>query len=313
MMRTPPPRPLGEAVSQPDLFRSPEMADLDLNTRKRKCPNNEVGDYPNDACDEIAQASIQSMFSNVQQMFLELQSSQQEIFTHIKKDIYALKNQNEELLASNKEIKQSMINIIEEQNALIARVEQLEKKDGTSASYALALEQQVENMERKLRETSIEINNLPTDSNEQMLDAVEQLHKVLHVEYDQRDQRCVYRLPAKPNQPRPIILEYTTLHKKIEVLQAYKKYNTKNKGERLNSSFTGLNGTPKVVYIKELLTKKGKHLHYLARELVKNTLWRFCWTVGGKVFIRKEEGQPAVEVKSDDQIASLHEEANRQK
>ncbi|KOB65678.1 Zinc finger DNA binding protein [Operophtera brumata] len=212
------------------------------------------------------------------------------------------------MLTSNAEIKKSMTSIIKEQNELKARVGDLEKRDKNSEAYVCALEQQVENVERKLRETSIEINNLPTDNNGQMMTLIEQIHKTLQVQFDLGDTRSAYRLPAKPDQPRPIIIEYTTLQKKIELLQAYRKYNMNNKGERLNTSSTGINGITKIIYIKEVLTKKGKHLHYLARDLIKNANWKFCWTVGGKVFIRKEEGQPAVEVKSDDQIASLYKE-----
>ncbi|KAJ0182239.1 hypothetical protein K1T71_001608 [Dendrolimus kikuchii] len=90
------------------------------------------------------------------------------------------------------------------------------------------------------------------------------------------------------------------------MLQAYKKFNSTHKDNRLNLSALGFHEENSVIYINELLTKKGKNLHYLARKLIKGIDWKFCWTSRGKIFIRKEEGQPAIEIKSDEQISTLN-------
>lgn len=304
LLRTPP-RPLSESVSQPDLFRTPETSDTEIHVRKRKCLNSD-GHFTESSAGN-ASLTMQQMFNNVQQMFLDLKSSQDEQFSQIKRDISSLKQQNEDLLSSNQEIKKSVARISQEQTELKSRIEKLEEKDTVSDDYVQGLEQQVENMERKLRETSVEINNLPTESNEQLLTTIAQIHKTFAVEFDPRDLRSAFRLPAKSNSPRPIIIEYSSLQKKIELLQAYKKFKMANGGE---SHWTGVSGDKRSIFINELLTKKGKHLHYLARSLIKNSEWKFCWTSRGKIFIRKEEGLPAVEVRSDEQIASLYNKTN---
>ncbi|KOB74394.1 Zinc finger DNA binding protein [Operophtera brumata] len=293
MIRTPP-RPLNAAVSQPDIYGTPELQESDLKktVRKRK--------YTDDTTH-----SMNDMFSNVLQMFKELKTSQDEQFSKISEEIGSLKTQNEILLKANAEIKSSLTFIAEEQNELKTRVDDLEKREKSSQMYVCELEEQLENVERKIRERSIEINNLTTENNEDMMTAIEKIHKTLKLEYDSRDIRSAYRITTKANRPRPIIIEYTTTQKKITLLRAFKEFNKIEKAEKFNTSTIGVAGVKQNIYINELLTKKARHLHYLARDLIKRSSWKFCWSAKGKIFIRKEEGQPAVELKSEDQIKAL--------
>lgn len=293
MIRTPP-RPLSAAVSQPDIYGTPELKESDLNVqfRKRK--------YTDDT-----NQTMSDMFSNVLQMFKELKASQDEQFSKISGEIGSLKSQNENLLAANAEIKSSLACITEEQNELKARIGDLEKQEKASQGYVCELEEQLENVERKVREGSIEINNLPTENNEDIMTVIEKIHKTLKLEYDPRDIRGAYRIKTKSNRPRPIIIEYTTMQKKITLLRAFKEYNKRGKAGKFSTSSIGVAGEMKYIYINELLTKKARHLHYLARELIKRSSWKFCWSARGKIFIRKDESQPGLEVKSEDQLKAL--------
>ncbi|KAJ0176744.1 hypothetical protein K1T71_007923 [Dendrolimus kikuchii] len=292
-------KPLSEASSLRDLAQNPETIPSEPYVTQRKKKNLED---PR----ESTPLAMQDMLKNVQQMVKDLKASQDQQFTQIKEDINSLRRQNDELLTSNTEIKNSVSKIILEQNVLKTRVETLEKNITFSVDYVHSLEQQVEQLDWKLRETSIEIQNLPTDNNSQMHSLLKKLHSVLNVAFTENEVRNAYRLPAKSNNPRPIILEYVSVVKKQEMLQAYKKFNSTHKDNRLNLSALGFHEENSVIYINELLTKKGKNLHYLARKLIKGIDWKFCWTSRGKIFIRKEEGQPAIEIKSDEQISTLN-------
>lgn len=300
-----PPRPLSEATSQPDLFRTPDVSDSELHVslRKRKQPDC-------NSCDSMIRA-ISDMQNNIQDMFRDLMTSQAEQFTQIKLDISALKKQNEDLLVSNAEIISYVSKITEEQKELSARVVNLEQKEIKSQEYVSFLEQQVEVVERKIRETSVEIRNLSTENNTQMMGSIEQIYQVLKLDFDSKDIRSAYRLPAKNNRPRPIVIEFTVLLKKTDLLQAYKKFYRSNQEGKLSSVQVGLTGDKKQIYINEFLTRKAQRLHYLAREQVKAGNWKFCWSASGKIFLRKEEGQPAIEIKSEEQIYSLDQALRR--
>ncbi|KOB68173.1 Zinc finger DNA binding protein [Operophtera brumata] len=302
LMRTPP-RPLGEASSQPDLFHTPSDlgdSDLNVNLKKRK--------YPVDSTENITR-TMNDMVININSMLQDLKANQNEQFSQIRKDMSALKKQNDDLLTSNAEIKKTICVISDEQNALKLRVEKLEQGENKAINYVSDLEQQVESLEWKIRETSVEIRNLPTESSyEKMLDVIKQLHQTLNVTYDQRDIRSVYRLPAKQDGPRTIVLEYAGLQKKSELLQAYKKHNQANKEDRLSTNSVGLLGVKKIIYINGRLTRKAQQLHYQARQLVKDGSYRFCWTARGKVFVKKDEGEPIIEIKTVEQMVALSSE-----
>lgn len=297
-----PPRPLSEALSQPELSRMSEMSESEPSAtmRKRKHPECHT-------CDSMTKA-MSDMCDNIQDMFRDLKASQHDQFEQLKQDINTLKSQNEELLVSNTEIKCTVAKITEEQQKLLARVENLEQKGRKSQDYVSFLEEQVEVVERKIREACVEIRNLPTENNTQMMSVIKQVHQSLKIDCDVRDIRNAYRLPAKNNRPRPIIIEFTTLQKKTDLLQAYKKFNMTNNKEKLNSDHVGLQENKKPIYLNEFLTRKAQRLHYLAREQVKAGNWKFCWSARGKIFLRKEEGLPAIEIKSEEQIASMAQE-----
>lgn len=296
-MRTSP-RPLSAASSQPDLFRTPDQGDSDLkySLRKRK--------YPEDSTESIT-STMNEMFININSMFKDLKDNQNEQFSQMRVDMSALKKQNDDLLTSNAEIKKTICVISNEQKELKLRVEKLEQRESKASNYDSDLEQQVESLEWKIRETSVEIRNLPTESNEKMMDAIKQLHQTLNLSHDQRDIRSVYRLPVKQDRPRTIILEYAGLQKKFELLQAYKKYNQANKKDKLNTNSVGILGVKKTIYINDRLTRKAQQLHFQARQLVKAGSHRFCWTARGKVFVKKDEGEPILEIKTVEQITAL--------
>ncbi|CAH2084308.1 unnamed protein product [Euphydryas editha] len=56
------------------------------------------------------------------------------------------------------------------------------------------------------------------------------------------------------------------------------------------------------IFIGEQLTTKDAHLYYLARDLAKSAQYKFCWTVYGKVYVRKTETSQVVCIKSEAQV-----------
>lgn len=309
LARTPPQfgSPISEAVSNPEIYHTPERFENSGSLRKslKRSLLPTKDDFT--ASENATNLTTSDMFSNVLDMFRELKTSQDEQFTKISQEINTLKNQNENLLTANAEIKASLTVISEEQIALRGRIENLETSDKSLRGHIYILEEQIEKLDRKLKESTVEINNLPTENHAEMMTAIEQLHKVLKLEFDIRDICKAYRIP-KPNKSSPIIVEFSNYLKKVQLVRAFKEYNKKNKEDRLNTSTLGLPGKKDTIYLNDLLTKKTRHLHYLARELIKKSTWKFCWAARGTVFIKQDEGHPAIEIKSEAQILALERE-----
>lgn len=62
------------------------------------------------------------------------------------------------------------------------------------------------------------------------------------------------------------------------------------------------------VFVSEQLTAKGSRLFFLARDLVKSSKFKFCWTAFGKVFVRKDETSKIILIQSEAQILQLQQE-----
>lgn len=278
-MRTPP-NILTESYSNPELNINSdnEAANVGITFRKRKYPDDHL-------CNQM---------ESLVTMFQEMKTEQNINFSKIEDNILSLKRQNEGI--------QTMLTTIsEQQSQLQSRVEVLEVKEAASASVITSVSDQVENLQRKLLETSIEIRNIPTETNDQATGIVKIIHEALHVDFNPFALRSVYRAYGKPGTSKPIVAEFTAVTHKISLLQAIRKFNKENPTDNFNTSHIGLQ-TKHVIYIGERLTPKCKKLHFLARAAVKRGEYMSSWTSAGRLYVRKEEGQPGIEIKNASQL-----------
>jgi hypothetical protein len=118
------------------------------------------------------------------------------------------------------------------------------------------------------------------------------------------------RLGNKSHPKRAILVKMSNPILKNKLLKAVKSYNVTNPNNKLSTAHIGIDGISKPIYVSDYLTAKAKHLHYLARELVKAKEYKFCWTVNGKVFLRKDERSTAVLVTEEAQISALRRETS---
>ncbi|KAL4718579.1 hypothetical protein ACJJTC_004900 [Scirpophaga incertulas] len=130
---------------------------------------------------------------------------------------------------------------------------------------------------------------------------VQQTCKVLNIEYGPQDLKDVYGINTKSG-GTTIVAEFTQALKNQEVLKTAKAFNKENRNNRLNSTHIGLPGKTVPIYISESLTSKARRLFYLARDLAKSTDYKYCWTSNGKVFIRKNDDSPHIEIKSENDV-----------
>ncbi|CAG4961454.1 unnamed protein product [Parnassius apollo] len=61
----------------------------------------------------------------------------------------------------------------------------------------------------------------------------------------------------------------------------------------------GLPGEPRRFYVNEWLTPLNRKLLGKTREAAKKAKWRYTWTKGGHIFVRKEDGKPVTRIRSE--------------
>lgn len=153
----------------------------------------------------------------------------------------------------------------------------------------------------------MEIRNIPpstTESTDELVTIAMKLGSILIVPIKLPEIKNIFRV-SKKDGSKPIILELTTDLLKNKIIDSYKKY-SKNKGpDNPNTRDLGLGGQASKIYVSECLTPKTKNLFFLARNYAKSNNWNYCWTAHGNVFLRKQQGDPALRIKTESDLKDL--------
>ncbi|KAG7308267.1 hypothetical protein JYU34_006949 [Plutella xylostella] len=112
-------------------------------------------------------------------------------------------------------------------------------------------------------------------------------------------------------QKKTIVVGFSSSNLKNKILKSAKQYNTECKGMKLNSSNINIEGPPTPIYIAEHLTPKARKLYFLGRELVKDKIFKHCWTANGKILLRKNDGSQIIVLTEEDQIIALRKESQK--
>jgi hypothetical protein len=166
----------------------------------------------------------------------------------------------------------------------------------------------VENLERMNKQTSVEIRNIPVqgkESKEDLLSLVKKVGEVVNVTVISNDIRDVFRLDMKKELNKPVVVEFSAVLLKENILTSIKAYNKVSKDNKLNTRHINIGGQPKPIFVVECLTQNARKVYYLAREFCRNYDYVFCWTAHGKVFVRKREGTPSYRIDSQADLDTL--------
>lgn len=268
--------------STPDLRLEEETSNI--NTRKRK-QNFDTEDV----------ATLRSEFIIGMS---KLKDDQDEKFKKLTDSMEEMKVQNGQILQLNKSLQMSLEKLMGMYVEIKTTVDDITKEHNKAMLKINSLEEQIKELQRKQRLSTVEINNVPVQENEDLRKVVDQIHTSLQVSI-KPDFKQLYR--NKNSKNKPIIVEYQKESDKKLVFEAYKKYNNKNKNSKLSLGIKD----KRIIYISESLSPTMKKLHFEARDLVKNYGYKFCWVSNGKIFVRKTENGPAIHIRLGEQIEEL--------
>lgn len=209
-----------------------------------------------------------------------------------------------EIIAQNTEIKESIAFASRQYDDMVTKIESLELERKADRHHIQQLEERVEGLERLLSSTKIEIRNIPKKQGESKEDLckflTENTAKALGMPIQSCDIKDVFRAGKKDD--LPIIVDFVSIAKKENIIKRVRKINTKSK---LNTTHFGLDTPTKPVYIAEKLTKNTQRTFFLARTYAKNNGFKYCWTSYGQVYLRKDDGQQHIIIRSEADLNNL--------
>lgn len=242
------------------------------------------------------------------------------VMSQMKKSIETLTQQQDALHESIRKIEKQNNDIISSMDFISKQYEDVKDKLAkmeidrkNNLVYIQNLEQKVESLERAQRQASIEIRNIPVIKKEAKQDLMQLVKKVgesVNFCVEETQIRDVFRLKTKKENNQPIIVDFTTVTLKENLLTSVKIYN-KSKDIKLNTSDLKIDGQQRPVFVSEMLTQSARNLYFHTRHFSKEHGYKYCWTAHGKIFLRKEEGAPSRRIDAVADLSKLLHQNNK--
>lgn len=220
-----------------------------------------------------------------------------------------ISTQMSKMTQSHDEIMKLVDFISKQYDDMKLKVESLEKERNLQKEHIVSLEARVEDLQRQQKSSQIEIRNVQTaklKSKEELCAFTEKCCEALEVPIKSSDIRDIYQFNDKKGNST-IVTEFHSVLTKDKIVDAARTYNRRSATEKFNSSKIGYNSPSFPIYISESLTPKTKRMLFLARGVANDSGYKFCWTVRGRIFLRKDVGLPAIEIRSESQLQALRE------
>ncbi|KAJ0181844.1 hypothetical protein K1T71_002566 [Dendrolimus kikuchii] len=230
-------------------------------------------------------------------------SQQNTLLEQLSTDVCAIKAQNAKIQKTNLDIEKSIESIKSTCTNLSQRIETFEKDRQIIQETLIKLDNDIDAIKLTSRPSSIEIRNVPNHDNEttsQLLSIVESVCKTINSNFDKTLVRDIYRLPSKQGKLKPIVIEFTTVQQKNDIIAAVRRFNkTQDTSQKLSTHILGLTCTPTQIYISEYLPGPTRRLFFLAREHARKLNFKFCWSINGKIYLRKDENSVSYRIHSE--------------
>lgn len=221
----------------------------------------------------------------------------------------ALQTRMEEIKEQNVKLQESVDFNAAKYEEISAKLQLIEQERKDDRNLILDLEDKVEQLERHIRTSSLEIRNLPQkigESKQDLINTMVKLTNVVKAPVQLPDVKDIFRTKSKTKNGN-IVVEFTSVLTKDRILTAIKRFNKENKNDRLNTLQLQLEGPEQPIYVSENLTSKSKRLFRLARDFAVQHKYKYCWTSFGKILLRKEDGAPIVRIVTELDLRSLSE------
>lgn len=177
-------------------------------------------------------------------------------------------------------------------------------------STVAELQQQLSSRAQSNLKNEIEISGISEIKDENSLHIIRVTAQKIGIDIDGSDLDYAMRVgPRRPGngeltsglskQPRPLVVRFVHRHKREEFLRAAKTR------RNLHSADIGIEGQSRKLYFNERLTQENRHLFRSARQGAAEADFKFCWCKNGTIYLRRQEGSPAIAVKSPEDLERI--------
>ncbi|XP_064475710.1 uncharacterized protein LOC135389605 [Ornithodoros turicata] len=221
----------------------------------------------------------------------------------IKELVKAIEDLKREMRADNRSLKDSIQNChdtlneckndIKELNALRCEVNDLKTQIAELKKCVQRTQQELSALEQYQRINNLEIKGVPKDA-PGPADVVKKIAEISGVKLENADIDICHRVPTRQSDQENIIVRMISRTKWNELLH-------KGRKQKLTGASLGLSGAAKI-FINEHLSPSNKQLMGAAVARKKITNWKHLWTNKGKIYARKSDDSPVLQIKTKEDI-----------
>lgn len=167
----------------------------------------------------------------------------------------------------------------------------------------MALERKVDDLEQYSRRNCVELQGIPEEKNETVMEIVKNVGKALNMDITDDMVDACHRVGNKQDstasRPRGIIVKFVRRFDK-ELLVSKRR----DKKRDFSTRHIGLS-VDKPIFVNKSLSPVRRRLLGLAREVKKTRGVKYLWLRGGNILMRKTDGSPAIEIRSEADLDKL--------
>lgn len=248
-------------------------------------------------------------------ILMDIQSKQDKQLEAITADLVKIKQQNADIQKTQKNLEEAVRFTSSQYDDIVTKIGTLEDKIKESTTIRSVqqensgqiyeLQSTLEEVNRKLRERSVEIRNIPYTRDENKTEVVKRIYKCLSLDFSDDLVTDVSRVSTKDKNNKPLIVEMNTAQSKAQFMGSLKNYNKTHRNNPLGTNKLGFAGNDTPVYASDYLTPHAAKLYYLARNLKRHHNYKYCWSSNGKIYVKKHDDSSAILLKTEAQVEEL--------
>lgn len=262
----------------------------DAPKRSLRNKNSKIVEESSDSEEFEEEKSVEENFEN------KIEKTMRKVMNDFKKEIKMDLREFERSLSFTTD---KMDEVLVEIKKLKERQVDLENENKMLREKMMKMENSVEELEQYSRNRNIQIDGIPCVKDENLEKLVQDIATQIDVEITGGEIDVVHRIPSRYNKnPEPIVVQFLSRKKRDEMIE-------KGKKKKINTTNLNISGPQKPVFINEHLTVQRKRLLYEAKIKKNEMNFKYVWSKGGKVFMRKTDTSNVIQLNSLEQLNKL--------
>ncbi|CAB3258383.1 unnamed protein product [Arctia plantaginis] len=229
--------------------------------------------------------------------------------SNLSRELHPIKEQMEQMNDSMTYMNNQYEDLLKEYSTCKEELKVLQVENSSMKNTITDLNARLNQLEQQTRSNNIEIQCLPEKKQENLLEVVTELSKVVGCNIEPRDiMHCTRVAKLNPKNPRPrsIVVQLASPRIRDQLLAATITYNKSNVESKLNTTHLGYLGPKTPIFVSEHLSANNRALHTAARIKAKEIGYQYVWIRGGRIYMRKTQEAEHILIRDMDTLLKLN-------